>query len=149
MADPYQALFAGRANQGLPTKVFVGTGNGIRTYIRLANGEIERTIEESHLVPSSPFKMSTIYILPNPTAEYETRPFDAEVAPEDFCNALVAFDDRHGIQSLEVFAAHPNGANPLTPQLLPSQLFTQDRGDFTVWCTFNLLDGNASKTMKI
>ena len=114
MADPYQTLFAGDATQGLTTKVFVSTGNGIRMYIRLANGEIERTIEESHLVPSSPYKMSTIYILPNPTAQYETRSYDLEAPLDYFETLMLARDRQHGIESVKAFAAHPNGTNPLT-----------------------------------
>ena len=149
MADPYQELLAGRANQELPMKVFVGTGNGIRTFILLANGEIERTIEESHLVPSSPYKMSTIYILPNATAEYETRPYDIEVPEEYFGTAMLAKDRQHGIESVNAFAAHPNGTNPLTAQILPRKLFKMEYDDFTMWYILTFSDGTASKIIKV
>lgn len=149
MDDPdLEALFLAGDSAGISRKVFVTTGEGIRIYTRLPNGEIDRTIEETNLVPSLPYKTSKIYILPNPTAEYATRPYDEEVPPEYFGTALIAIDHTHGIQSVEAFASLPNGTNPLTAQLLPPGLIKMDQDDFTLWCTLTFSDGNTPKTIK-
>lgn len=129
-------------------KVFVSMGIGIRIFNLLPNGQMERTIEESHLVPSSPYDTSTIYILPGPTDAYESLPYDEEVQPRYFGHAIMAIDNRHGIQSVKAFAAHPNGTDPLTPDLLPRQLLTMYENDFTLWFTLTFSDGTSPKTIK-
>lgn len=133
----------------LGTKVFVSMMPGIRSYTRLPNGEMERTIEESHLIPSSPYETSNIYILPKPTAEYGSCPCDTEVARLNFRHLMLQIDGRHGIQSVQAFAAHRNGAERLTPQLLPAGLITMKEDDFTLWCTLTLSDGTSSKILKV
>ena len=132
----------------LGTKVFVSMGDGIRVYTRLPTGEIDRTIEESHLVPSSPYTTSNIYILPNPPAEYASCPYDMEVGPHNFRHVMRQIDGRHRIQSVEAFAAHPNGTMPLTPQLLPARRITVEEDAFTLWCTLTLSDGTSPKVIK-
>ena len=147
MADPFEELRDAGINIG--TKVYVSTLSGHRIFTRLPTGEMDRTIEESHLVPSSPQDASTIYILPKPTAEYESRPYDMLVPARYFRTAMVEIDRRHGIQSVEAFAAHPNGTNPCTEQLLPPRLIKMDEDDFTMWCTLTLTDGTESKIIKV
>ena len=151
MADPFEELdpFEGLPLPGVRgMKVFVSMDGGVRMYKRLPNGEIGRTIEETHLIPGSDYKFSTIFILPNPTAAYEDRPFDAEVAPQYFGTAMLEIDRRHGIQSVAAVAAHRNGTVPLTPQILPRRLIKMDEDDFTLWCTLTYSDGT-SKIIKV
>jgi len=144
MADPFEDL--GDMNMG--TKVFVSMGVGFRIYSLLPTGEMERTIEETNLVPSSPYQTSKIYILPNPSSEYESRPYDEEVSRRFFGSAMIVLDRRHGIQSVEAFAAHRDGTDPLTPELLPRRLIKMDEDEFTLWCTLTFSDGTSPKTIK-
>lgn len=140
-------LFNGVPHEEETTRIIedmrVGDDLGFRIYELLPNGEMLPTFEETHLVPQNPFKYSTMCILPKPTAEYLTRPHDMEVSSEDFLAALLAFDNRTRVESIEGFAAHENGTNGLTQDLLrPPQRFKHNRDNkWTIWYTLTGLGG--------
>lgn len=140
--DPFEEPDAAALFAIGTTRVVRGVGDGIRIYHICINGEVRRTIEETNLVPSlNPFQFSNIFILPNPTVDYRTRPHDWEASSDKFDSTLRVIDLHHGIQSAAAFAAHPNGTNPLTPQILPIELFHGDEHQFTLWYTLKLANG--------
>lgn len=153
--------------------VSIGPGMGMRIYHRLDNGEINRNIEESKVLPSFdtfervangenirnleesmfvpsilPRHCPDIYILPKPTAEYQhVLPYDLQAdGGESFRSLLHRLDQdgRFGIQNVEAFAAHPNGTIPLTLQLLPTELFLGGEHQYTLWCELTFTNGSTT-----
>lgn len=125
----------------------------VETLMRNTNGELLPTIYETPLFFTELPPLSTNYlILPNPTAEYQTRPHDMEMSLADFGSYLLEIARKHPIcENLAAFASHRSGTNSLlTEDLLPDDLLHVHFGgnQFTIWYNLSFYDNTPMKIIK-
>ena len=99
---------------------------GIRILQLRPNGEMDRVVQQSGLVPRKPFQLSSITILPGPSSEYQHTPCDVDVPESRFRHQLLSLDLEHEITKVFAFAACQHGTPTLTPEAFQGceRLFT-------------------------
>ena len=123
-------------------RVYHLVSGGVRRVTLLPNGQMSRIVQQSHLVPSKPERLSEIVILPGPYLQYKDNmnaPWITTV-PSMLREHLTRIDIKHKITSVKGFAAHLGGTTsstaPLTPDFLQSEAHL-----FTVWYYLTTEDG--------
>ena len=101
---------------------------GLRIIQVRPDGEMDRVVLESDLVPRKPSEMSRVTIMPRPAYEYGEITHDYKETVSMFRQRLASLDREHEITKVEAFAVHPNGTYNLTPNSL-----TGNERHFTVY----------------
>lgn len=109
---------------------------GMRILQLRPNGEMDRVVRQSGLVPRKPFELTNITIMPQPSYHYRSTLFDISVPASSIRHQILSLDLDRGITKVEAFAVHPTGTTPLTPELLQS-----DEHLFTVYYFCQLRQG--------
>ena len=109
---------------------------GLRIIQVLPNGEMERVVRESGLIPSNISLLSNMTIMPGPAIDYRDTPCDESVSTSMIRHKLLSLNRERQITRVDAFAVHPNGTTPLTPNLL----LAEER-NFTVYYVCQLQQG--------